>query len=106
MPINICAAWKNQTPAEREAQRQANRLTTEGRIGCLSEFFHGTPYVTKFFCPEAFEDEDGAFIPTALLRARLPFALRLVEERERNLYRSSDEQIENVKQSYRDFVRL
>jgi len=40
------------------------------------------------------------------LRERLPHTLALVEERERKIYQSTDEEIEDMKQSYHDFVAL
>jgi hypothetical protein len=36
----------------------------------------------------------------------LPHTLALVEERERKIYQSTDEEIEDMKQSYHDFVAL
>ena len=56
-------------------------------------------------CAEAFEIGE-ARISAALLRERLPRALALVEEQERKIYQATDEEIEDVKQSFRAFVAL
>ena len=40
------------------------------------------------------------------MRARLPHTLKLVGERERKLYNSGPREIEEVRQSFRDFVSL
>ena len=58
-------------------------------------------------CAEAFDAENGeAQIPAATLRARLDKTLELAAERERTVYQSSEEETEEVVQSYRDFVAL
>jgi hypothetical protein len=105
MGIDIYAQWKGQTGDERLKQASVWRSAWDGNCGYLREAYHGEPYVTEFLCAEAFETGE-AQIPASLLRERLPQALVLVEERERKLYKSSDADIEPVKQSYRDFVAL
>ena len=77
----------------------------KGGVGYLREAYHGEPYATKYLCAEAFRP-DGARIEAAVLRERLPHTLVLVEERERVIYNADPKLIEEVKQSYRDFVSL
>jgi hypothetical protein len=106
MGIDIYAKWKNQNEAEQTAQSEVFLSATEGRKGYLREAYHGEPYATRFLCAEAFGMEDGARIRAAVLKERLPDTLALVEERERKIYKSKPHEIEEVKQSYRDFVAL
>jgi hypothetical protein len=108
MGIDIYAVWNGQTEEEKKRQYAVWLSDTHGRIGYLREAYHGEPYVTRFLFPEAFASEtNDARIPAATLRARLPEALKLVEQRQREIYRVSDErQIESVKQSFESFVAL
>ncbi len=107
MGIDIWARWKGQSKEEIQAQGIALFSVTAGGMGYLREAYHGKPYATRFFVAEVFESEDGkAKIPAATLRERLPHTLELVEERERKIYKSDERTIEEVKQSFRDFVSL
>jgi hypothetical protein len=105
MGIDIYAKWRNQSEAEQAAQTEGWLSVKRGRFGYLREAYHGEPYATDYFCPEAFEP-GGANIPADVLKKRLPHTLALAEERERKLYKSSEVEIEEVKQSYRDFAAL
>jgi hypothetical protein len=107
MGIDIYAAWKGQTKKEKEAQC-TGFSTLHGHVGYLREAYHGSPYATQFLVREAFESEGGkAAIAAAVLRKRLPETLRLVEERERAVYReTSPRRIAEVKRSFAEFVRL
>jgi hypothetical protein len=62
----------------------------------------------EFGDEEAFESRPPeARIPAEVLEERLPQTLELVEERERTIYKETDEAVsERIKQSYRDFVAL
>ena len=106
MGIDIYAKWRGQDVAEEYAQAKAWLSVEGGHVGYLREAYHGEPYATRFFCAEAFGTPDGAIIPAAVLKERLPDTLALVEEREKKLYQSSPEHIEAVKQSFRDFLTL
>jgi hypothetical protein len=106
MGIDIYAKWRGQNSGEELLQTEAWLSATEGRIGYLREAYHGAPYATRYLCAEAFDAPDGAHIPASVLRERLPATLALVEERERELYRSDADQIAEVQQSFRDFVTL
>src|SRR5262245_27074232 len=108
MGIDIYAVWNGQTEEERERQLQVWLSGHNGKLGYLREAYHGEPYATKFLFREAFASKDGeARIPAATLRDRLPEALQLVEQRERQVYKVTDErQIGVVKQSFEDFVAL
>ena len=105
MGIDIYAHWAGQTREAKARQSEAWLSAGMGGAGYLREAYHGEPYATKFLCAEAFETGE-ARIPAAVLQSRLPHVLDLVEERERKLYQSTDEQIEDVKQSFRKFVAL
>lgn len=105
MGIDIYAHWKGQSEEERDQQTSAWLSTEAGAHGYLREAYHGEPYATMFLCAEAFSPE-GARIPSAVLRERLPHTLALVEERCHTIYESSETEIENVKQGFRDFVSL
>ncbi len=106
MGIDIYAIWRGQNSGEELLQTEAWLSATEGGIGYLREAYHGAPYATRHLCAEAFDARDGAHIPASVLRERLPATLDLVEERECELYQANAEQIEEVKQSFRDFVTL
>jgi len=106
MGIDIYARWQGQSPDEITAQYRAGFSVEAGGTGYLREAYHGKPYATRYLCAEAFEAQDGASTPAAVLRERLPKTLALVEERERKLYGSDMRGIEAVKQSFRDFVAL
>ena len=107
MGIDIYAKWRGQTESEREEQLSVPFSTIVGRFGYLREAYHGEPYATNYLCAEAFNSETyEARIPAATLRERLEKTLHLAAERERKLYQSSDEDIADVLQSYREFVAL
>jgi hypothetical protein len=106
MGIDIYASWTGKSDEELKAQHEAKFDVTMGRTGYLREAYHGEPYATQYLFAEVFEGENGARIPAAILKARLPRTLALAEERERTLYRANEKLIEEVKQSYRDFVAL
>jgi hypothetical protein len=59
-----------------------------------------------FLFAEAFDAPDGARIPGYALRERLPEALALVRERQKNLYKATEKEIAEAEQSFRDFVAL
>ena len=107
MGIDIYAKWREQTESERTAQVSEWLSVGSGKVGYLREAYHGEPYATRFLFAEAFDSETAAAqIPAAQLRANLPKALELVEERARKIYNATDEEVENEKQSFRDFVAL
>ena len=66
----------------------------------------GEPYATMALVPEAF-DMHRAAIYAEKLQARLPAALEIAEQREREIYGSTDNaEINRILQSYADFVEL
>lgn len=108
MGIDIYARWRGMSDEALKAQLAAGFSTTSGAVGYLREAYHGEPYATHHLVPEAFASEvHAASIPSALLTERLPETLRLAEARERGIYRETDAaHIQNVLQSFRDFVSL
>jgi hypothetical protein len=106
MGIDIYARWREQTEDEIQAQYNAGFSAVQGKVGYLREAYHGEPYATRHLCAEAFAEGEGAVIPAATLRERLPETLRLAEERERTLYDGKEEDIRAVRQSFSDFVSL
>jgi len=105
MGIDIYVRWRGQTDEAKAEQSAAWLSTGAGSAGYLREAYHGEPYATNVLCAEAFETGE-ARISAAVLKERLPRTLALAEERERKLYTSSDEEVEDAKQSFRDFVAL
>ncbi len=105
MGIDIYVKWKGQSQEEHDNQSSSWFSVTAGKVGYLREAYHGEPYATKFLCPEAFETGQ-AQIPAATLRERLPTTLALAEKRARKLYKAKHAEVEETKQSFRDFVDL
>jgi hypothetical protein len=67
----------------------------------LPEAYYGNPYATRIVVPEAFE-QDGARTKAATLRERFPKALRAAEQREHDVYDTTDaEDIEHTLNSFR-----
>ena len=107
MGIDIYARWENQTDDEVKAQIKAYMDATVGNVGYLREAYHGEPYATRYFVPEAFKQDEGVPIPARILRERLPETLRLAEKRERTIYRATKpEDFADILKSYTDFVEL
>lgn len=105
MGIDIYARWRDQSETSIRDQAQAWHRFDAGAIGYLRESYHGAPYATRFLCSESFAT-GKARIPAAQLRARLPRAIALSEERLRNLYNASEAQVAAVKRSFGEFVEL
>lgn len=105
MGIDIYARWKGQTQSQKKKQITGFSVT-HGNDGYLREAYRGEPYATRFLCKEAFKNGE-AQIAAKILRKRLPETLKLVEQRERKLYKQTDKkEIEKVKKSFVDFVEL
>jgi hypothetical protein len=99
--------WELMTEEEIEDQHQGFRVTI-GNKGYLREAYHGDPYATKVLVPEAF-DAHGAEvkIAAAILRERLPLAMKAALRREREVYRNSNVNEDSpVIQSFVSFVEL
>ena len=106
MGIDIYAKWEGQTEAEKEAQ-YTGFDTTAGRVGYLREAYHGGQYVTQFLVKEAFDSETGkAAIPAAVLRERLPEAIKLAIKRAKEVYKQTATEDSPVVRSFTDFVEL
>jgi len=103
--IDIYAEWTGMTGAERAAQWGCCG-PEHGRVGYLREAYDGEPYATMALVPEAF-DMDRVPIYAEKLQARLPAALEIAEQREREIYGSTNNaEINRILQSYADFVEL
>ena len=106
MGIDIYARWKGITEEEKDAQYTGYSVIA-GNVGYLREAYHGGPYATKELVKEAFESDTGkAPIEAKVLRERLPKVLETVAIRAKNIYNSSEEDIEEVQKSFSDFVEL
>ncbi|MFA6973142.1 MAG: hypothetical protein WC238_00185 [Parcubacteria group bacterium] len=106
MGIDIYAHWKNQTPKQKQEQ-MTGFSTAHGHVGYLREAYHGNPYATHYMFQEVFAKKGEAKIPAKILRERLPRTLELVEERERRIYKQMrSKQIDRIKKSFVDFVKL
>jgi len=105
MGIDIYAEWDGMSAAEKTAQITGFSVE-HGHVGYLREAYHGAPYATKVLVPEAFE-ELRVQIYADTLRDRLPAALVVAEQREREIYGVTDQaEINRVLRSYSDFVEL
>ena len=106
MGIDIYAAWRGMKRSEKAAQITGFSVH-HGHAGLPRDAYHGEHYATRVLCPEAFEKPTWVEIPARLLRERLPEVLELARERERVVYKMTDEEeIEKVARSYVDFVEL
>jgi len=107
MGIDIYARWQGQTKEEIEGQN-TGFSTVHGHVGYLREAYHGEPYATRYLVAEAFVPPDcKAQIPAAVLKERLPETIKLVTERERQLYGETDRsEVQRVIASFIDFVEL
>lgn len=92
MGIDCYLMWKGQTEVEREAQMTGFSIE-HGHVGYLREAYHGSPYATRVLVPEGFEHrgEDGAQIPAATLRSRLPDTVLVTLYRDHLLYGGGDD---------------
>ena len=106
MGIDIYARWDGQSEAEETKQAKAWLNGEAGEVGYLREAYHGEPYATHHFVPEAFDSKDGAAITAATLRSRLPKTLRLAKRRQRTICNAGEEEIKRALQSYINFVEL
>jgi len=106
MGIDIYMNWKGQTKAEKELQ-YTGFDTQSGNVGYLREAYHGSPYATRFLVKEAFESEEGeAYIPSMLLRERLPETIKLHIQRQRELYQEDVNWESPSAESFTTFVEL
>jgi hypothetical protein len=105
MGIDIYARWKGQTAKEKKAQITGWSVL-HGHVGYLREAYHGEPYATHYLVSEAFKGGEVK-IPAAVLRERLPHTLEIARERQRTLYKETDERdTQAILQSFIDFVEL
>ena len=110
MGIDIYATWRDQSDAEAEAQMTGFSVA-HGDVGYLREAYHGAPYATRVLMPEAFDLEtypEGAPIPAAILRRRLPKAVAVARARQLLVYKepAGSEDTKMVCKSFIDFVEL
>ncbi len=91
--------------AEHENGAQLWLKVSGGNAGSLSEACHGQPSALKLLCAEAFAS-GTARIPSAVLLARLPEVLALVEKRERTVYGSDDTIVKHTRECYDLFVAM
>ena len=106
MGIDIYMQWDKQS--EDEKQGQILGFSIEGGFaGYLREAYHGAPYVTQFLVKGAFEsDENETHIPCAVLRERLPEALKLHVQRHKDIYGETIRDTDPSARSFEDFVAL
>lgn len=80
-----------------------------GDTGYLREAYHGGPYFTEAFIPEAYAAQgDEVYIPAAVLRSRLRDARKTIKQRYTTIYgyapRSAD--VRKAQDSVTEFVKL
>ena len=110
MGIDIYARWPGQTETEADAPGTDYSIA-HGHIGYLREAYHGEPYATRVLVPEAFDHEanpEGATIPAATLRERLPETLATATRRQQLVYKEGpdNDTTHIVLKSFSDFVEL
>lgn len=109
MGIDIYAGWPQQSEAEKKAQI-TGYSTEHGHVGYLREAYRGEPYATRVLVPEAFDTDDpnGARIPAATLRERLPQTLATATARQLLVYQADadHEETRAIVKSFTDFVEL
>lgn len=108
MGIDIYMRWKGMTAGEEKAQITGFSVTS-GCVGYLREAYHGSPYVTRFLVEEAFSSDasiDGVPIPAAVLRQRLPGAIRLAIQRGSAVYKEQLTENDPAVRAFIDFVEL
>ena len=113
MGIDVYAHWRGQTKEEKEAQYTGFSIA-HGHLGYLREAYHGEPYATRALVPEAFNETlqsaypEGVPVRAEALRNRLPAALEVAVERERDIYGHDrdDGDTQTILKSFRDFVSL
>ena len=97
MGIDIYAEWPGMTAKDHAVQITGCSIV-HGHVGYLREAYHGEPYATRYLVAEAFAT-GSAEIDAATLAERLPAALKLAEQREREIYEVTDPaEIEDVLQ--------
>ena len=93
--------------------------TLAGDKGYLREAYHGTTFATQYLVKECFDlehpvdEKNGVsyrtrvYIPSKVLRARLPKTLELVKKRYKAVYKdANDKEIKEAQKSFIDFVVL
>ena len=104
MGIDIYMRWKGMKKGDEGAQATGFSVTSRTRW-CLREAYHGEPYATRALLPEAFASRSGeAKIKAEILSQRLPAVLKVAAERNKKLYKGSDQR--GVLKAFRDFVGL
>lgn len=109
MGIDIYLRWELITEDELEKQFCGYDIS-KGGTGYLREAYHGEPYATRELMPEAFDNLkglDGAHIPAATLRERLPAVMKAAMRRERTIYKNSNVNEDSpAVRSFIEFVEL
>lgn len=107
MGIDIYMRWHLMTEEEVERQYQGYNITI-GEHGYLREAYHGAPYATKVLVAEAFDDAngEGVYIPSSVLRERLPKTMKEALRREREVYNGKANEDSPAVQSFVMFVEL
>ena len=106
MGIDIYMNWKDQTEDEKQSQFSGFSIE-HGHVGYLREAYHGTPYATQYLVKEAFDSDEGeAYIPSTLLRERLPETLKLHIRRSKDIYGEDVKETDPSAKAFTDFVEL
>ena len=108
MGIDIYMRWDKQTEEEKQGQYTGFDIQS-GNVGYLREAYHGSPYVTRFLVKEAFSDdapEEGATISADVLRERLPEAVKLHIQRQKDVYKEDVNWESPSSESFIAFVEL
>ena len=109
----------NQPPQKKNGGDSGGGFNTlAGDKGYLREAYHGETYATQYLVKECFDlehkkdEKNGVsyrtrvYIPSKVLRARLPKTLELVRERYKTTYKAKDDEIKEAQKSFINFVEL
>lgn len=109
MGIDVYLRWELQTDEERDAQITGFSIG-HGHVGYLREAYHGEPYATMALLPECFAEGascEPQVLSAATLRERLPQAMKLALQREREVYKNPDANEDSpAVRSFAEFVAL
>ena len=107
MGIDIYVEWDKRTEEDKEKQYTGFSIES-GDVGYLREAYHGSPYATKYFVQEAFEDEeyDGVEISSDTLLQRVPLAVDIHIQRHKEIYKESVSKEDKSARAFGEFAKF
>ena len=107
MGIDIYVEWDKRTEEDKEKQYTGFSIES-GDVGYLREAYHGSPYATKYFVQEAFEDEkyDGVEISSDTLLQRVPLAVDIHIQRHKEIYKEAVNKEDKSARAFGEFAKF